>query len=165
MSGFKPRTRSFAGTIRLDGTVDRVFELFSPLGEKHWVPGWDPELLHPEGVAWDVGLIFRTREERGEAVWVVTRLDRAAHDVEYHRVEPGRYVARVAVRCTPIGPSRTEATTEYRFVGLSDAGNAEIGAMDDAGYAAKMERWTTWLNGYLKRAGVNPRSGADRTVT
>jgi hypothetical protein len=153
MSGFGPYTRRLAGTIRLQGSIDRVFELFSPLGEKHWVPGWDPELLHPEGVSWAAGLIFRTREERGEAIWVVTRLERAAHDVEYHRVEPGRYVARVSVRCSPAGLNQTDAATEYEFIGLSEAGNAEIAAMDDAGYASKMERWATWINGYLEEAG------------
>jgi hypothetical protein len=47
-----------AGSIELEGgfsvagPVDSVFELFSPLGEKAWVPGWDPELIHPPGVSW-----------------------------------------------------------------------------------------------------------------
>jgi len=31
------------------------------------VPGWDPELLHPPGVEWEEGLVFRTREESGGA--------------------------------------------------------------------------------------------------
>lgn len=139
------------GRIRLDGPIDRVFELFSPVGEKLWVPGWDPELLHPKGVEWDVGLIFRTKEEQGEAIWIVTRLDRSAHDVEYHRVEPGRYLARVTVRCTALGANRTEASTEYEFVGLSERGNAEIAEMDDEAYAAKMERWRRWIDEYLHR--------------
>jgi hypothetical protein len=128
-----------------------VFGLFSPTGERLWVPGWDPELLHPQGVEWAAGLIFRTREEQREAIWIVTRLDRSSHDVEYYRVEPDRYLARVAVRCAVLGPDSTEASTEYEFVGLSDSGNAEIAGMDDEAYAAKMERWTRWINEYLHR--------------
>lgn len=121
------------------------------MGEKLWVPGWDPELLHPKGVAWAARLIFRTRDAQGEAIWIVTRLDRSAREVEYHRVEPGRYVARVTVRCTARGDELTEASTEYEFVGLSERGNAEIAAMDEAGYAAKMTQWTHWINEYLRR--------------
>lgn len=151
LAGFTSRSVRLAGTIRLDGPIDRVFELFSPVGEKLWVPGWDPELLHPKGVDWAVGLVFRTREEQGEAIWIVTRLDRPAHDVEYHRVEAGRYLARVAVRCTALGARLTEASIEYEFVGLSERGNAEIGEMGDEAYAAKMGRWTHWINEHLHR--------------
>ena len=94
-----------AGSVDLGGgfavsaPLEAAFELFSPLGEKLWVPDWNPELLHPPGVAWERGLIFRTQEELGEAVWVVTGFDRERHEVEYWRVEPSRYVARVRVHC------------------------------------------------------------------
>jgi len=128
-----------------------VFPLFSPVGEKLWVPGWDPELLHPAGTEWAEGLVFRTREERGDAIWIVTRLDRPAHDVEYHRVEPDRYVARIHVHCVAAGQAATDASVEYEFIGLSESGNAEIAAMDEPGYAAKMARWTQWINDHLRR--------------
>lgn len=123
-----------------------MFKLFSPLGEKSWVPDWNPELLYPPGVAWAEGLIFRTREEMGDAIWVVTRLDHTAHEVRYHRVEPGRYVARIAIRCAALGHDVTEVSTVYEFVGLSDQGNIEIKGMSQDGYAEKMARWTRWIN-------------------
>lgn len=144
-----------AGSIVLSGgfdlaaPVEWVFELFSPLGERLWVPGWDPELLHPPGVEWQRGLIFRTREARGEAVWVVTALDRERHEVEYHRVESGRYVAVVRVRCEARGARQTGVRVAYSFVGLSDAGNREIGAMSPGEYEEKMRRWKGWIDRYL----------------
>lgn len=128
--------------------------MFSPLGEKRWVPDWNPELLHPPSVSWEAGLIFRTREEAGDAIWVVTRLDRAAHTVEYYRVEPGRYVARIEVSCVGNAEQTTEASTVYEFIGLSESGNAEIAAMTQDSYSQKMARWTRWINGYL--AGRTP---------
>lgn len=146
---FASRSRKLAGTIQVDGPVARVFPLFSPLGERHWVPDWNPELLHPKGVEWAEGLIFRTRDENGEAIWVVTRLDPSAHEVEYHRVEPDRYVARVAVHCRPLAADVTEVSTAYEFVGLSEHGNAEIAHMNDQDYAEKMARWSRWINEYL----------------
>jgi hypothetical protein len=129
----------------LEAPPEAAFELFSPLGEKRWVPGWDPELIHPPGVAWERGLIFRTREDRGEAIWVVTALDHGRHEVEYHRVEAGRYVARVNVLCSA-GPDRgTEVRVTYTFVGLSEMGNEDIAAMSPQAYEEKLRRWKGWI--------------------
>jgi hypothetical protein len=144
-----------AGSIELEGgfsvagPVDSVFELFSPLGEKAWVPGWDPELIHHPGVSWERGLVFRTREERGEAIWIVTALDRRRHEVEYHRVEPGRYVARVSVACSARGGGETDVRVSYAFVGLSPAGNEDIAGMSRESYEEKMRWWQGWIAGHL----------------
>src|SRR5207247_2886167 len=106
----------------------------------------------------------RTREERGEAIWVVSDLDRPSHAVEYHRVEAGRYVARVTVRCAPHGERETEVHVAYTFVGLSEAGNAEIAFMTPEAYEQKMERWKAWITQHLRlrspSASGGRRSGA-----
>jgi hypothetical protein len=41
MVQFTSKSVRFAGKIALFGTVDEVFQLFSPLGEKLWAPDWD----------------------------------------------------------------------------------------------------------------------------
>jgi hypothetical protein len=150
---FAPRSIELEGRLRAPAAVDTVFELFSPMGEKRWVPGWDPELLHPPGRSWERGLVFRTREERGDAVWIVTALDRERHEVEYHRVEAGRYVARVAVRCRP-EDGETAVAVAYAFVGLSETGNRDIDAMSEAGFDEKMRRWQRWIAGHLTGRGA-----------
>ena len=158
----RPITARFTGRIQLAGPVDRVFELFSPIGERQWVPGWDPELLHPPDVEWAEGLIFRTREEMGDAIWVVTRLDRDGHSVEYHRVEPARYVARVRIRCEPRSERETKVETSYAFVGLSAEGNAEITVMTAGDYQGKMERWRRWIDASLSRRDRRGGGRSDR---
>ncbi len=150
MNEFISRSIRLAGAITLAGPVDEVFQLFSPLGEKQWVPGWNPELLHPPGALWEEGLIFCTKEEMGDAIWIVTRLDHARHEVEYHRVEPERYVARIRVHCAAVAERTTEVSTSYEFIGLSDRGNSEIAAMTPDSYAEKMARWTAWINASVK---------------
>ena len=152
MEAFIPATIGFTGRIVLGAGAERIFPLFSPLGEKLWVPGWEPRILHPAGAEWEEGMVFFTREERGEAAWFVTRLDRASREVVYHRVEPGRYVARVEVRCREVWGGRTEATVRYSYMGLSDEGNGEIAAMTQEAYDAKMGRWKEWLRTALRRA-------------
>lgn len=146
MTAFSPGSVEFSGELTVALPIDETFELFSPLGEKLWVPGWDPELLHPPDATWERGLIFRTREMYGDAVWLVTALARGGHDVEYHRVEPGRYVARVRVHCVPLSEQRTRVTVRYAFVGLSEEGNADIVKMTASDYEQKMERWSGWID-------------------
>ncbi len=150
MSGFSSKSIRLVGTITLAGPVDEVFQLFSPLGEKRWVPGWNPELLHPPGVSWEEGLVFRTKEEKGDAIWIVTRLDHNRHEAEYHRVEPRRYVARIRVRCAAVAERTTEVSTSDEFIGLSESGNDEITAMTQDSYAQKMARWTAWIKASVK---------------
>lgn len=145
MPAFIARAARFAGGFTVASDPDAAFPLFSPLGEKAWVPGWDPELIHPRGIDWAEGLIFKTREELGDAIWVVTRLDRPARHVEYHRVEPGRYVAHVLVDCVPSPVRGTDVTVVYEFVGLSDRGNADIAAMTGEAHAEKMTRWSRMI--------------------
>jgi hypothetical protein len=146
-----------AGTLRLTGeftvggSVEFIFSLFSPLGEKSWVPQWDPELLHPEGATWERGLVFRTKEERGDAIWIVSLLDRPGHRVEYHRVESDRYVARVEVCCRALSAAETEVQTTYEFIGLSKEGNEQIATMTEDDYKAKMTRWQNWINTLLQK--------------
>lgn len=153
MSCLCPRAITFQGQVVADGEVGEVFLLFSPGGEKLWVPGWEPEFLYPSGTDWAQGQIFRTREETGEAVWIVTRLDHAQHTVEYHRVEPRRYVARIEVNCRPTHDHRTRVAVAYSFIGLSEKGNQEIDAMTQHAYDAKMGRWTAWINNHLASRG------------
>jgi hypothetical protein len=155
---FEPRTATLTGTIALDGAVDDVFPLFSPLGERHWVEGWDPEILFPRDSDWAQGMVFRTITEGREDVWVVAGLDARAHRVVYYRTEPGLLVARVEVCCRALDERRTEATTTYSYVGLSNTGNAHIASWTTQAYAAKMHRWEQNINRWL--AG---RAGSSRT--
>jgi hypothetical protein len=143
-----PRARAFTGSLTVAAPIDVAFALFSPEGERLWVPTWNPQPIHPPGVKWAQGQLFRTQEERGEGLWVISRLDRDAHEVEYYRFEPGRYVAHIAVTCAASGPDRTTASVTYEFVGLTDIGNQDIEAMTDDEYVAKMKRWEGWIAGY-----------------
>ena len=149
MTEFISKSVRLVGTLSLHGPIEEVFPLFSPQGERLWVPDWSPELLHPPATDWAAGLIFRTKEETGDAIWVVTQLDLATHTVEYYRVEPGRYVARIVVECTAVDKELTRGATSYEFIGLSEAGNAEIACMTQESYGQKMERWSAWINDYL----------------
>lgn len=141
---------SFRGRLRVAAPPDEAFGLFSPAGERAWIADWDPELLDPE---WREGQVFRTREASGPAVWIVTRHDPERHRVEYHRVEPESWVARVRVRCAAVAGEATEVEMQYSYFDLGDEGARRIGEMSQQAYEAKVARWEEWIAAYLGRRG------------
>lgn len=143
---FQSHGVTFNGAFTLEIPVDEAFPLFSPLGEKIWVPDWDPELLFPPGETWCPGLVFRTQEESGPALWVVHSLSMDARRVVYYRLEPELYAARIEVHCRALSENACEVSTTYGYVGLSDAGNAAIRSMTRDAYDEKMARWKKWLS-------------------
>jgi len=150
-SPFESRTATLTGSILLHAPIEDAFPLFSPLGERQWVAGWNPEILSPRGADWAEGMVFRTVSEGRQVTWVVAHLDRQAHRVVYYRTEPGLVVARVEVRCQPVGDRRTRVATQYDYVGLSEAGNDHVAEWTDAAYAAKMAGWESTINEVLRR--------------
>lgn len=131
----------FTGHFTVHRPLIDAFPLFSPLGEKVWVPDWNPETLHPRGVDWAEGQIFRTEELYGDAVWIVAQLDGENHRVRYYRVEPEHLVARIDVSCRESATAATNVTVSYEFVSLSPRGNETIGAMSQEEHDLKMKSW------------------------
>jgi hypothetical protein len=80
--------------------------LFTPVGERAWVPHWDPVFPageHGDGSAPDT--VFLT----GDTHWVVTH--RTAGHVRYARVTPGVRAGTVDVRVRPDGATATAEVT------------------------------------------------------
>ncbi len=129
-------------TIELRGPRDEIFPLFSPLGEKLWVPGWDPTFHYPCSGELVEGAVFTTNKE-GEAdtIWCVVEYEPDDFRVKYLRVTPGSRVAVVEVRCeeTPGGATRAHVT--YTFTALSDEGNTYLAAFNEAYYRDYIESW------------------------
>jgi hypothetical protein len=148
---FVPNSLTLLGSVTLRVEPPECFLLFSPEGERRWVPGWKPDLLYPIGVEWAEGQLFRSREEFGDAIWIVSKLDRLGWNVLYYRVEPGRYVANINIRVIQIEDARSKAIIAYSFVGLSEARNSEIASMSQSAFDEKMRRWSDWLEACLSQ--------------
>ena len=150
---FIPKASIFRGSIKLPTSPEIAFKLFSPEGERLWVPDWNPELIYPQGVEWAESQVFRTVEDSGDAIWVVSKLEPEECYVIYFRIEPTIYVAKVDVKVKPTSVEGSEVSVLYTFIGLSEKGNDEISLMTSSSFETKMERWFTWLNQYLAKKG------------
>jgi hypothetical protein len=104
--------RRLTGSVDVPLRPDEALTLFTPAGEREWVPGWDPAFPADEELS--PGTTFNTHER---TVWVIA--DRTAHSLRYARVTPGVCAGTVEVRCEPAG-SRTRAHVTYDLTALAD---------------------------------------------
>lgn len=130
------------GTFRLDAPIARVFPMFTPLGERAWAKGWDPQMLSGET---ERGSVFRTTGSGGiESVWIVTRYEPERHAAGYARIAQGVSMGLVDVACAPAGDAATDVTVRYTLTALADDAAASVrDFLSPARYAAFMDEWRT----------------------
>jgi hypothetical protein len=138
------------GRLEFDGSLDKVFYLFTPIGERNWAKGWDPEVFFPLDREVAEGMVFRTRDQDGRVLtWTMTRYDSANHRVAYNVVTPDFLVRKLEIRCLLSEAARIEVEVTDSYVGLSAHGNEFVERLTEASYAAKMATWKEGIGGYL----------------
>jgi hypothetical protein len=150
VSRFEAKQALRTATIRLDGAIQKVFPLFTPIHEKEWAPGWDPQPVWPANGEVVEGMVFTVDETPGRVFWVVTHYDPARHSIAYANVLPGQTLNRIEIACKAAGANQTDCTVRYAFVGLSDEGNKFVEMHSEEAYAVKMKHWTEAINHRLK---------------
>lgn len=150
-TAFRARHVRRSGTIELDGPPDAAFALFTPAGEKEWVPDWDPAFLQPASGETRAGMVFTTGHGGETTLWSAVDYAPERHYVRYARVTPGSRFGFVEVECAAAGHGRSRATVAYTLTALTEQGNAQIDALDDASYAAMLATWRDKVNACLAK--------------
>lgn len=128
--------------------------LFTPEGEREWVPGWDPEAIHaPGGSLSRQGAVFRTRHGGEETVWLVQRVAPRIGAADYVRVTPGNRLGTVHVRCRDDGSGGSAVEVTYRLTALSAEGVEVLEAVTEEAFAADVGEWEKAIDGLLGRRG------------
>lgn len=142
---------SHSKSFELEHPVEKVFPLFSPEGEKRWVPGWDYENVMGS-IELSEDYVFLTKDHdhgMAEAIWLVKRYEPESYLVEFYKIEPGHKVGVVTVKCAAPGGRTTRVTVTYKYVALSAEGEAFIAAFDEPTYASFIGEWRELLASYL----------------
>lgn len=116
------------------------FALLTPIGEREWVPGWEPHFLWPPDGRAQKGMVFLTGQGAEETCWTVVDFDESSHYARYCRVTPGSRSVLVEIHCAASGPGETEVEVRYSLTGHNQAGNDAVRAFA-AGFPAMVEAW------------------------
>jgi hypothetical protein len=149
---FKAEQCVQSASIELNGNIDRVFPLFTALGEKNWAEDWNPDLVFPSSGEMQEGLIFQTPDHVHGApslTWVVSRYNVSSHQIQYIVTSSIR-VTVISVTCTISGTNNTIATISYKLTGLNPEGNELSHHLIGKIFATNLKDWQTAINNYLK---------------
>jgi hypothetical protein len=138
---FAARHVSHKGSITVHADRARTLDLFTPEGEREWVPGWSPEYLFRAGGGDEIDTVFRTAHGDEETLWIVLDHDRDEGTASYARITPGSRLGTVTVAVEPIDETSCWVEICYELTGLSPEGNAVLARFDARAFRAMLAEW------------------------
>lgn len=135
--------------------VEKLFPLFTPEGEKLWVPEWDYEnIMGTADLSEDYVFLTESHDhETGKAIWLVKKYDPASWMVQFYRIEPEDKVGVVTVQCFNKSAASTHVQVTYKYIALSDKGRHFIKSFDQDVYASFIDEWQELLLAYFESVG------------
>jgi hypothetical protein len=119
-----------------------AFRLFTPLGEREWVPGWNPRF--PVATADDSapGTVFETPG----TTWVVVDRTPGRH-VRYARIARAATAGTVTVDLADAG-GHSDVTVTYELTALTDAAAPDLDAFA-TGYPDMLRAWQAAIAAFV----------------
>mgnify|MGYP001823656228 FL=1 len=141
-------TKSFS----LDFPISKLFPLFSPEGEKHWVPGWYYENVMGKTELCEDYVFLTKTHDHGEtdAIWIVKVFDPESYFVQFYKIEPEYKVGVVTVQCTELSPTITNVQVTYKYQALSTLGEEFIAEFNERVYEEFIGEWQESLTNYIR---------------
>ena len=155
--GWREALKSISHTkaFEMPYPIEELFPLFSPEGEKHWVPGWDYEnVMGTTELSEDYVFLTKTHDHgTADAIWIVKKYDPGSHFVQYYKIEPGHKIGVVTVKCMRLDAARTEVRVTYKYTALSEAGEKFVSDFSKDVYDKFIGEWRLLLARYLESKG------------
>ena len=118
-------TDSRSGSFELEMSPEEALPLFTALGEKFWIPTWDPVVLNGDGV--ETGTVFVTSNQGHKTHWIVMDYDSQAYHALYVRVTPEVDAGTVDVSLVSNGKGGSVVTVSYELTAGCVSKVVEIG--------------------------------------
>ena len=138
--------------FKMNVPIADIFPLFSPEGEKHWVPGWDYiNVMGTTELSDDYVFLTKTHDHgTSDAIWIVKKYDPKLHFVQFYKIEPGEKIGVVTVKCTELEASKTMIRVTYKYLALSKGGEEFITVFNESTYEEFIDEWQKFLTNYFK---------------
>ena len=132
--------------------VEKLFPLFSPEGEKLWVPGWDyANIMGTTELSENYVFLTKSHDHAStEAIWVVKSYEPESKRVQFYKVEPGDKVGIITVHCSEQGPERTQVRVTYEYIAITEKGDRFVESFDENAYADFIGEWETLLQKHFE---------------
>jgi hypothetical protein len=145
------KTVQHTRTFEMAVAIKNLFPLFSPEGEKHWVPGWDYEnVMGTTELSEDYVFLTKSHDHgTTDAIWLVKRYDPESHFVQFYKIEPEDKIGVITVKCSELAAERTQVEVTYKYVALSSVGERFVSGFSESFYDHFIGQWQTLLSNYM----------------
>jgi len=135
--------------------IGELFPLFSPEGEKHWVPGWNYEnVMGTTDLSEDYVFLTKTHDHgTTDAIWIVKKYNPGSYFVQYYKIEPEEKIGVVTVKCTELGAAKTKVQVTYKYIALSRTGEKFVSEFSKTSYGEFIGEWQILLLKYFESKG------------
>lgn len=142
-------------TFEMARSIDELFPLFSPEGEKYWVPDWDYDnLMGTTELSEDYVFLTKNHDHGStDAIWIVKSFEPESHFVQFYKIEPEDKVGVVTVKCRSLETERTEVQVTYKYMALSPAGEQFVAEFTESAYEKFIDEWRSLLVKYFESKG------------
>jgi hypothetical protein len=137
----------------LKDDVHTVFPLFGPVREMEWAEGWNPEIIYSKDPLIEEGMIFRTKGDQEDCIWVLTTYSPDTYLVVY-TVHTSTRVWFIRVECKPSG-DRTSATVTYTYTAITEEAIEQNGAALTKMFEFDLKDWEEAINIYLQQLTIH----------
>ena len=114
------RSTKHSAGFSIDQPIDQVFPLFSPEGEKRWVPDWDYEnVMGTTELSEDYVFLTRTHDHAAsDAIWFIKQYLPEDWLIQFYRVEPETKIGIVTIQCSKTNECVTHVEVAYQYIAL-----------------------------------------------
>ena len=139
-SRFIARHVDHTATLTVERPLAEAMALFTPEGERRWVPGWDPEyFFRADEDGPDTA--FRTTHDGEETLWMVLDADLEEGSAGYARITPGSRMGTVMIDGEAIDDTSCWITVTYELTALSEEGNAVLERFTQGAFEEMIRDW------------------------
>lgn len=141
--------RASSGQFVVELPAAQAIGLFTPEGERAWVPDWNPAYASGEPCE-APGTVFTTDTGGVYTIWVIIEIDRVANAAAYARVTPGRHAGTVRVRCVDGAQGTSIVTVDYDMSPLDGGDPADLHVYGTVGFNNMMDEWARAVAAHLE---------------
>lgn len=145
----KAQQISRSGEFSLACSAEEAFPMFSPEGERTWVPGWNPQPVFPGTIDFSRDTVFRQGDGDEETIWTIVDVDVESHRAEYVRVAPASHAAHIIVKVHPLDSENCRVTVAYTVTAFGKESTL-LEAFSENAYAEKMRNWRRQITACLE---------------
>lgn len=151
--------RAYRQTIEAPPAV--VFPLLCPVREVEWLDGFAFTMIYSASGFVEEGAVFTTANPgEPDTVWLVTRHDRAARQVEFARFTPGSRTCLLKIAVEPCGEARSFVDVSYAYTALGNPGEEFLKGWTEEAFTRAMVFWERSMNHFLKTGARLERATA-----